>query len=234
MNITGIVMITFVIGVFSNVLGGIIGYHRNKESNNYIEPFTAGITTAIICFELLMEAFEIGTKIYVVVFVILGVILCLILNSLVKISNVSKKSTDFTVITSIMSTHNITEGMAIGAAFRISKYLGMSLLLSVAIHNIPEGMIIGNIVKREESKKINILKSCTIIGVFLALGAVIGGVAGSFNRSYVMPSLAVSAGAMLYIVACELIPEMSNYASNKKVGMIYIFGFLLGSLICNI
>ena len=226
------VIIVFLIGTISNEIGALIGYFKRKESkNDIIIPFTAGITTAIICFELLMEAFKLDTKINVILFIVVGVAFSMILKCLVERKT---KNSQATVITSIMSAHNIAEGMAVGAAFRISFTLGISLLFAISVHNIPEGMIIGSMIKKENKGKRKTIISCALIGLFLTIGAIVGNTMGGLSSNYTTPSLAISAGAMLYILSCELIPEMQTENKNNKVGIVYIFGFILGCLICNI
>ena len=226
------VIIVFFIGTISNEIGALIGYFKRKESkNDIIIPFTAGITTAIICFELLMEAFKLDAKINVILFTIVGVAFSMILNYLVERK---VKNNQTMVITSIMSAHNISEGMAVWAAFRISFALGISLLFAISIHNIPEGMIIGSIIKKENKRKIKTITACILIGLFLTVGAIVGNVMGEINGDRAMYSLAISAGAMLYILSCDLIPEIQTKGENKKIGIVYILGFILGCLICNI
>lgn len=234
MKIIENMVIVFFIGTLSNVIGALIGYLKNKKyESNIMGAFSAGITTSIICFELLNEAFKLGNKIHVIMCIFLGVILCRFFNYLVCTKNANEKSQS-KVITSIMSAHNITEGMALGAAFKISFTLGISLMFAIAIHNIPEGMIIGSMLKKENKDKANIFKACNVIGICLVVGSVIGNIAGNFSNTYAMISLALSAGAMLYILSYELIPDINSNTNDGKSEMIYIIGFLFGCLICNI
>ena len=64
MNIIEIFIFSFVFGMLSNEIGGVIGFigKSNRESINKTVAFTAGITTSIICFELLIEAFGIAIQ----------------------------------------------------------------------------------------------------------------------------------------------------------------------------
>lgn len=227
----------FIFGVVSNQVGGGIGYCskiKSKDVVNKIMSFTAGITTAIICFELLIEAFNISNKYLVVLYTFIGIFFVKLIDIIIdKFSNLkdNKKSL---IIVSAMSAHNITEGLAIGSAFAISNKLGMSLLIAIMLHNIPEGMIIGISSKKEGNKLNQVIKSCVIIGIFLGIGAMIGKNIGSISIQYIVPCLALSAGAMLYIVACELIPGMYSEKYNNKIGIIYSIGFLIGCIMCNV
>lgn len=234
MKIIEIFMLSFFFGTFSNQFGGLIGFSgkNGKENINRMVAFTAGITTSIICFELLIESFEFANKYYVVVFTVIGCVFVKILDTYINIFNKGNNNSS-TVIVSAMAAHNITEGIAIGAGFSASKMLGISLLCAIMLHNIPEGMIIGSMLRKENKKVKNMLNVCIVIGVFLGVGALIGALLGNINGKYIMPNLALSAGAMLYMLSCELIPNMYD-VKNKSIGVIYIIGFLIGCLMCKV
>lgn len=235
MNILKIAILSFVFGTISNQIGGLIGFigKKGEKNINKTTSFAAGITTSIICFELLKESFEMATKWNVIVFTLIGVVLVKILERYIEKVNKGEQNTSSLVIVSAMAAHNITEGIAIGVGFKASLLLGISLLFAIMMHNIPEGMIIGIMLKKENMQIKTMLNICIIIGVFLSVGSIIGAMIGNINDKYIMPSLALSAGAMLYVLAYELIPSMDD-RQNKKSGMIYIVGFLLGCLICKV
>lgn len=205
MTIIEVFLQAFVLGVISNQVGGIIGFCsriKREEGINKIISFTAGITTAIICFELLMKAFNVGNKYLVVFYTLIGIIFVKLIDIVIEKMQRLKNNKDSLVIVSAMSAHNIAEGLAIGSAFGISKELGLSLLVAIMLHNIPEGMIIGISSKKEGGKLKQVINACIIIGIFLGVGAIIGKSIGGISSQYIMPCLAISAGAMLYIVAC--------------------------------
>ncbi len=224
-----------VLGVLSNVVGGIIGYFGGsfaKENINSLIGFTAGLMTSVVCFELLQEAFKISGVGFVCFFVLLGVFFVDIINKALSFKNASPTAS--LVIILAMGAHNITEGLAIGSAFDISLKLGISLMISIMLHNIPEGMVVGVTKKMENHSFINNLWGCSLIGMFLGFGSGIGYLAGAINERYVSICLALSAGAMLYIVACDLIPEMNKSKKSLRVGITYIFGIILGAVISSI
>ena len=235
MSLITIFLNSYIFGMLSNLLGGIIGFIGNIKSEEKISEitgFTAGITTSIICFEMLVEAFGITTKYIVIVYILLGIGFVKIIDILIyKIEKNSNNKSALLIITA-MSAHNITEGIAIGSAFGLSNKHGLSLLIAIMIHNIPEGMIISIASKKQENRFKPIFNACNIIGMFLGIGAILGNSLGNINNSLVAPCLSVSAGAMLYIVACELIPGMNNIKNNNKIGIIYTIGFLIGCIMC--
>lgn len=236
MSIFEVFLQSFIFGVTSNQLGGIIGFCsriKREDDINKIMSFTAGITTAIICFEMLTESFNMGNKFFVVLYTFIGIVFVKIIDVVIDKMQSLKHNKDSLVIVSAMSAHNITEGLAIGSAFGVSSKLGMSLLIAIMLHNIPEGMIIGISSKKDGSKLKQVMKSCIVIGIFLGVGSIIGKCVGVVSTQYTMLCLAISAGAMLYIVACELIPGMYSEKYNNKIGIIYSIGFLIGCIMCN-
>jgi len=234
-NFIEIFVIVSVLGVLSNVLGGVIGYFVGsfaKKNISSLIGFTAGMMTAVVCFELLQEAFKMSGVFSVSFFVFVGVFFVAIINKLFSSKNVA--STASLVIIIAMGAHNITEGLAIGSAFDISLRLGISLMISILLHNIPEGMVVGVTEKMEKKRLINNIIGCSLMGIFLGIGSSIGYLAGAVNERYVSICLALSAGAMLYIVACDLIPEMNEGKKSLRVGIIYILGIIIGTIISNI
>lgn len=230
-----IVMIVSILGILSNVFGGIVGYFGGSFTKKNIKSligFTAGMMTAVVCFELLQEAFKISGVFLISFFVIIGVFIIALIDKVLG----SKKhiATTSLVIIIAMGAHNITEGLAIGSAFDISLKLGLSLMTTILLHNIPEGMVIGVTRKMENKSFFSNIVGCSLIGIFLGFGSGIGYLAGALDEIYVSICLALSAGAMLYIVACDLIPEMNEDKKSLRVGMLYILGIILGTVISNI
>lgn len=217
------------------MFGGMIGYFGGSFTEKNVKKligFTAGMMTSIICFELLQEAFKLSGIYFVSFFVIIGVIFIALIDKILSSGKVAA-TTSFIIIIA-MGAHNITEGLAIGSAFDISFKLGLSLMITILLHNIPEGMVIGITRRIEKKTFLSNIFGCSLIGIFLGFGSGIGYLVGAVDEIYVSICLALSAGAMLYIVACDLIPGMNGEKSSLKVGMIYILGIILGTVISNI
>ncbi len=235
MSLIGMFLNSYIFGMLSNLFGAIIGFIGNiksQEDTSKITAFTAGITTSIICFEMLVESFEITTKYIVIVYILIGIGLVKTIDILIYKINKNSKNNSALLIITAMSAHNITEGIAIGSAFGLSNKHGLSLLIAIMLHNIPEGMIISVASKKQKNSIKPIINACNIIGIFLGVGTMVGNALGNMNNSAVAPCLSISAGAMLYIVACELIPDMNSIKNNNRIGIIYTIGFLIGCIMC--
>ena len=133
-----------------------------------------------------------------------------------------------------MSFHNFIEGIALGSSFVYSFNLGITLLLSIVLHDIPEGIVVGMSYKAKKEKISKILLNSIISGAFTGLGALVGAIIGGINNYLVCFCLLIAAGAMLYIVSCELLPSSNNLSKNKKIHLAYIVGILIAILIINV
>ena len=133
-----------------------------------------------------------------------------------------------------MAFHNIIEGLAIGSSFVYSFTLGTTVLIGMFLHDIPEGMIVGITSKVEGKKLKTILLESIIVGACSGFGTYIGNIIGKINEKYIAISLSISAGSMLYLVSCELIPSSNEICKSKKIYITFIFGIIIGALISKI
>ena len=67
-----------------------------------------------------------------------------------------------------------------------------------------------------------------ISGITTGIGAFFGAIAGNISKELISGSLALAAGAMLYIVSCELIPESKNMYKGRFTSFGNILGIILG------
>lgn len=232
-----IFVVMSLIGGGSSFLGGLFSSLVNAKNNRIIASLyelTAGIMTSIVCFDMIPESIEISNVYLVIIGIILGVILIYFFDShSIKIENNKIKNNlkDSFVIMFSMGFHNIIEGVAIGSSFCYSFSLGVTVLLSMVLHDIPEGMVVGIITKVESKNNKKTLKNSFLSGVVTGIGAFFGYILGNINGVYISFCLAIAAGAMLYIVSCDLIPNSKELTKNKGVYLVYILGILIGVLI---
>lgn len=140
----------------------------------------------------------------------------------------------FMLISSI-TLHNIPEGMAVGVVFSgllsgnadISLAGAYALSLGIAIQNFPEGAIISMPLRAEGNSRFKSFLYGTLSGVVEPIGAVL---IISLSKIFVpiLPVLlSFAAGAMIYVVVEELIPE-ANCGEHSNIGVIGVsIGFVL-------
>lgn len=235
--------IGLIFGLTGTTVGGIMGNFLDKNSNkllSFVLEFSAGLMTSVICFDLIPEAIEIIGISNCILYIISGVIVMIICNDLVEklFDSKSNLNNDFLktglIISIGLSLHNIPEGLAIGAGFNSSVQLGFTLAIAILLHDIPEGLAISLPLQVGGMSK---MKSTTIVilsGIATGIGAFFGALIGDISEKFIGFSLSFAAGAMLYIVSCELIPKSNKLCSSKFTTFANILGILLGIMIQNI
>jgi zinc and cadmium transporter len=102
--------------------------------------------------------------------------------------------------------HAFFDGVAIGAGFNVSAALGFLIFMAVILHKTPEGLTLASIVlaatgRRSLAIGAALLGAATLAGVLLA---------GSLALRFQHAALALSGGVTLYVVASDLIPEVTS------------------------
>lgn len=238
---------SFLAGI-STVLGVVALLIVKKPSNKLLATllgFAGGIMMAISLFELIPEAVALGSVTSAVVGVVLGAVMMLLLDTIVPHSHMSGKSdmtienpeklkeldnpmrrTGYLILFGI-ALHNIPEGLAIGAGLEASAELGLFIAIAIALHNIPEGLAIAGPLKAGGVPTGKIFLFVLIAGLMTPVGTAIGIVFLAISPLFVSGSLAFAAGAMIYIVNDELVPqanEMHNHLANTGL----ILGVIIG------
>lgn len=133
-----------------------------------------------------------------------------------------------TMMVLAVTLHNIPEGMAVGVVCagylagdaEISSLGVLALALGIAIQNFPEGAIISLPLRAEGHSRIRAFAGGVLSGIVEPVGAVLTVLAARFVAPALPYFLSFAAGAMLYVVVEELIPEMSE-GKHSNIGTIF-------------
>ena len=205
--------------------------------------FAAGIMTAASVWSLLIPAMEQCASMGKLAFLpaavgfLVGIFFLLGLDHLIPHLHMNSSEAEgpksklkkTTMLVLAVTLHNIPEGMAVGVVYAgwasgnmsISAAAALALSVGIAIQNFPEGAIISMPLRAEGMGKGKAFLYGTLSGVVEPIGAVL-------TVLPILPYLlSFAAGAMIYVVVEELIPEMSE-APHSNVGTIfYAVGFVL-------
>lgn len=135
------------------------------------------------------------------------------------------------VLAAAVALHNVPVGMAIGATFAGAAHGGSGGILAaliIGLHNIPEGMSITTPLLAGGSRPAGAIAVAALSGLPTILGALIGYGAGTMNPLLLAISLSFAAGAMLYVIFGELLPESEQLWQNRLSGLSTMLGMLLG------
>ena len=226
-------------GTFGTTLGGIFGVVIKKNSKKFISfilSFASGLMMAIICFDLIPEAFNIANIVVVIIGIIMGIICMLICDNTIKTRFNKKSSYNNSmlrtgIIVSIgLAIHNLPEGLAIGSGFEASLKLGLGLAIAICLHDIPEGISMAVPMKNGGISKEKVIFYVVLSGITTGIGAFLGAIVGSISEEIIAICLSFAAGCMLYIVSGELIPESNSLYKGRMSSIGNMAGFLIGMI----
>ena len=228
-------------GTFGTTLGGIIGISLNKVSNRLLSSilsFASGLMISIICFDLIPESLAIGNIYITIIGIFLGIIGMIFCDIFVdkKFNQNMKRKTKSMLKTGIvvsigLAIHNFPEGLAIGSGMGASFKLGLSLAIAICFHDIPEGISMALPMKSGGMNKSKIIFYVILSGITTGIGAFFGGIVGQISNAVIGICLSFAAGAMLYIVSGELIPEANKLYSGKFSSIGNLLGFIVGMFV---
>lgn len=135
------------------------------------------------------------------------------------------------VLAAAVALHNVPVGMAIGATFAGAAHGGSGGILAaliIGLHNIPEGMSITTPLLAGGSRPAGAIAIAALSGLPTILGALVGYGAGTMNPMLLAISLSFAAGAMLYVIFGELLPESEQLWQNRLSDLSTMLGMLLG------
>lgn len=138
-----------------------------------------------------------------------------------------------TMLVLAVTLHNLPEGMAVGVVYAgwlsgdagITAMGALALSLGIAIQNFPEGAIISMPLRAEGVSKGKAFLYGTLSGAVEPVGAALTILAATFVVPFLPYLLSFAAGAMIYVVVEELIPEMSEGTHSNVGTVLFALGF---------
>ena len=243
------------IGIMIPFLGTTLGascvFFMKKTLSDLIQRslagFAAGVMVAASIWSLLIPAIEqsedMGKLSFLPAFIGFwsGVLFLLLLDRLIPHLHVGSEQAEgpksklgrTTMMVLAVTLHNIPEGMAIGVVYagflagntQITAASALVLSLGIAIQNFPEGAIISMPLRAEGESKGKAFLGGVLSGVVEPIGAVLTLLAAQLVIPALPYLLSFAAGAMLYVVVEELIPEMSQGRHSNLGTVFFAVGF---------
>ncbi len=221
-------------GVVGTGLGGLLSVFVKNPTPRFtgtILAFAAGVMLSIVFMELIEESIAYSGYLSAIAGLALGMIVFYLFDHYLPHQHVfttEKAHTGGylkkgTLLALGIGLHNLPEGLAIGTGFAGSTELGISLAVLIGLHNIPEGMAVAAPLKQGGWSYFKVLGVTALAGAPMGIGALIGAAIGSISPFVLGLSLGFAAGAMLYIVCDELIPD-AYQSAGAHLSILGIFG----------
>ena len=242
------IVIGLLIPFLGTVLGSAFVFFMKKDMPVLLQKmllgFASGVMVAASVWSLLIPSIEMGTgKMAVVPAVIgflLGMAFLLFIDYITPHLHIGNdhpegprsKLSRTAMLSLAVTIHNLPEGMAVGVvlAGALQSNLGIStagalaMSIGIAIQNIPEGAIISMPMRAEGNSRMRSFILGSLSGIVEPLGGLLVILLASFMTPILPYMLAFAAGAMMYVVIEELIPETSE-GEHSNIGTI---GFAIG------
>ena len=221
-------------GVGGTGLGGLLSVFlgKGKKTIGVLFCLTVGVMLSIVCFELIPEAYAVLDVLPLAIGVILGGVFVYFCELLVEKNKFTKNMGSGFIIALAIALHNFPEGMIVGTG--LTSGSGKTLSVLIALHDIPEGMAVALPFVNEGGNKIKGVLIALLSGIPTVLGALLGYYVSTLSALSCAISLAFSAGAMIFVVFSELIPDAKDLYPNEFSAIIVILGILLGLIITEI
>ncbi len=213
-----------------------------KVSDKFLDimlGFSAGVMLAATSFSLIIPALDL-TGPWVVVFGVgLGALVLHLIDRLIPHFHPaigaegppSRLSRVWLFLLAI-TIHNFPEGLAVGVSFGSGDVkAGFVVALAIGLQNMPEGLAVALPLVREGYSRRRSLCYATMTGLVEPLGGLLG-IALVFIFAPILPwALAFAAGAMLFVVSDEMIPESHRKGFEREATFGLIIGFLVMMLL---
>lgn len=221
----------------------------NEQVSRALTGFAAGVMVAASIWSLLIPSMEQSAAMGIWAFVPavigfwVGILFLLLLDHIIPHLHRNSDETEgprshlkrTTMLVLAVTLHNIPEGMAVGVVYAgwlsgntyITVTGALALSIGIAIQNFPEGAIISLPLRAEGAGKGKSFLYGVLSGVVEPIGAFLTILAATLILPALPYLLSFAAGAMMYVVIEELIPEMS-VGKHSDIGTIFFaMGFTL-------
>lgn len=215
----------------------------NKNLMDIMLGISGGVMLASAYFSLLNPSIEFSNNIGLVPWKVLAIGflgggILLFVGDIIMDKKLKNKSSSFKrclMLFSSITLHNIPEGMCIGVAFGSIKYgidgatlIGAILLaLGIGIQNFPEGGAISLPLRREGMSRIKSFILGSLSALVEPISGLIGVILVTKVRILLPYLLSFAAGAMIYVVVSELVPESQSNDNKSLVALFTLIGFCL-------
>lgn len=240
------ILIALLIPFLGTALGSAFVFFMKKEINPLLQKvllgFASGVMVAASVWSLLIPGMEMGGVWQVTAGLLGGFAMLLIIDQVTPHLHLvggpegpKSKLSRTAMLALAVTIHNFPEGMAVGVAIAgalsggagIRTAGALALSLGIAIQNVPEGAIISMPLRAAGNSRLKAFWIGALSGIVEPMGGALVILLAAMVTPLMPSLLALAAGAMLYVVVEELVPEASQGEHSNFATVGFAIGFAL-------
>lgn len=228
-------------------LPAVFGSTMSQRAHDTFLGFAAGVMLAASFFSLIVPALEVSEELtgvkslsaaIVVAGILLGVGAIAIINELIPHTHFvqgrqgprsrSRSLEKIWLFVFAITIHNFPEGLAVGVSFGGGDIgNGISIATGIGLQNAPEGLAVAVALLSEGYSRRYAITVAALSGMVEPIGGALGVAAVSVSQHILPWGLAFAAGAMIYVIVHEIIPETHKRGYSNEVTAGLTFGLVL-------
>ncbi|MBI2024143.1 ZIP family metal transporter [Candidatus Giovannonibacteria bacterium] len=246
MSLLGAIILSSFAAAFVSLIGGLLPIYNGdkvKGATHYVVSFAIGALFSVSFLDLLPEAIEMSSVEYAMPFVLVGVLFFFLLEKFIFWYHCHDGECQVHAYSYLVLwgdfLHNFVDGIILGLTFLVDMRLGFITTIAIILHEIPQeigdfGILMHGGLSRSKALLYNFLSALSVVA-----GGILTYFLGSSLEPFLPASLAMVAGAFIYLAAVDLMPELheSTRLSHSLIQIIFILagaffviapGFFLG------
>ena len=201
--------------------------------------FAAGVMLAATSFSLLVPSVELGGPWVAVLGLLLGAVVLHLIDRFIPhfspafgVEGPPSRLSRVWLFVLAITIHNFPEGLAVGVSFGSGDVAaGFVIATAIGLQNMPEGLAVAVPLVREGYSRRRAFGYGTLTGLVEPLGGLLGAAIVAISRPILPWGLAFAAGAMLFVIADEMIPESHRKGYKREATFGLIAGFIVMMLL---
>ncbi|WP_338781344.1 ZIP family metal transporter [Metabacillus sp. FJAT-52054] len=227
-----------ILSALSTGLGAVpILFLKNTLTHKWRDillAFSAGIMMTASMFSLIPEALKIGGMLQVVAGLFLGVMVLTILEKQIPHIDLehSRSGIQFDekamLIIAAITLHNLPEGLSVGVSYAAdASETGNLIAFAIGFQNAPEGFLVALFLISQNIGRMKAFLIATATGAVEIVTSLLGYYLTAYVNTLVPYGLSFAAGAMLFIIYKELIPESHGDGNERTATYAFITGIVI-------
>ncbi len=126
-----------------------------------------------------------------------------------------------------IALHNFPEGLSVGVAWGAEPATGLAITIGIGLQNLPEGLAVAAALVGDGFGRGHAFKIALLTGLVEPVGGLVGALAVSASHLLLPWGLAIAAGAMLFVISGEIIPETHRHGIERPATAALVAGFVV-------